>query len=1230
MDKKRKTRKRTGKAVLTGFLFAVLFLSSAVFWDTPAEEAKSTYTSDSGRLITFPEEKIDYIVGTDSVISSLKAVKSDPEDRGTVTYAAYMNEEDISDLDLGIRINARTGVVSAEQELLCETLAEHGGNLEIAVFARKAEGKGLRKVSENGKSVQTVVTFPADEASYKIHISFDKSSKNVFHLEDPDGNVLKAPNGENGWYQTEVTVIPEKGYTVGKTASSFMNRIVFSDQGECSRQIWLRNVQTGGITEPFTLNVKKIDSVAPDEDKIDIEYPEPAIKSTLWFYDEPVRIRLSAYDTGSGIRAFYWRCLEDSGQKDFRALPTYHSIPAVQDEENSAKYTGELVLPRYGTQFKGSIAVKAVDQAGLSSAEKTESDRMIVVDTVSPTQQVSIAPLKANQGYREEEDRIYISGDTKVSFCIQESNFYAEDVVVRITKDQKLTEKITLNWSENKKTGAQEADYILTDEGDYVIHMSYEDRMAHQDGKYQKKEIPVYTSKTITIDTTKPVMEISCSNQDVICRQTDSEGHERTYFDQPQTITVSVTEEHFREADARIRLIARDAAGNRLNVKNVSSQSEWKTQGNRHTLTITCSGDANYTFTANCRDMAGNAAGVTAEDYFTVDQTEPEQLSVSYGKSVLDSLQNDIIFGFYDAPVMVTITAKDEISGICEFRYDYTAANDMEPGEAGRVAKAIEEADIRYSEDGKTATAHFWLPGEAGEKGQFNGNIAFRVFDRSGNGSGRLTDSRQIVVDSISPELDIAYDKPVKTEDDTIYYDQAVTGMITVREANFYPDDVKVAVTKDGAPYETSSRWDTSGNDVYTGSFQLKEDGIYHVSISYMDKSGNNSPEYSSNSIVVDTKITEPEITINGTSGNGQAFSGRVVPEVRFEDPNFEACEVRLNRTRWKETDMDVTQEYIGNLLQISKQGGYGSFDTFSNERDTDGIYTISVCMTDKAGHAAESSTVFTVNRYGSVYVYDDYLLSLVKDGGSFVKKIDQDLKITEYNANRLQADSLNIAISRDGKPISGITYAMSPQINEETAVGSSGWYQYEYVISRDNFSGEGIYKIAVSSRDAAGNMPETGETDGQNILFWVDHTPPEIESITGLEKKYRNAGEVTAEYSVYDAIGLAFVQIYVDGKEEAYITDFGENPNRCTGTFTVSEKESVQDIRLVAEDLAGNRMDTDADDFESAYPFQKQVTVSTNPAAYFFSNRVFQCIIFSIGTTFAAVIIVRRILGKR
>ena len=130
---------------------------------------------------------------------------------------------------------------------------------------------------------------------------------------------------------------------------------------------------------------------------------------------------------------------------------------------------------------------------------------------------------------------------------------------------------------------------------------------------------------------------------------------------------------------------------------------------------------------------------------------------------------------------------------------------------------------------------------------------------------------------------------------------------------------------------------------------------------------------YTSEQMTVDTKIEKPVITVNGEEADGKAFKDEVVPAVSFEDINYESYEIKLTRTRYDEKDTDVAETFIGSEVLTDEKGGSGSFDKFPKEQDIDGIYKMTVSMKDKAGHLAETSATFTVNRFGSVYKYNGH-----------------------------------------------------------------------------------------------------------------------------------------------------------------------------------------------------------------------------------------------------------------
>lgn len=492
---------------------------------------------------------------------------------------------------------------------------------------------------------------------------------------------------------------------------------------------------------------------------------------------------------------------------------------------------------------------------------------------------------------------------------------------------------------------------------------------------------------------------------------------------------------------------------------------------------------------------------------------------------------------------------------------------------------------------------------------------------------GNSTTPTEFTIDKTLPVVFVSYNNNMAQNGK--YFAETRTATIEIVEHNF--DVNRVAFTQtaslNGRTIAIPSvSWINNG-DVHTATIIYSEDGDYTFDVSVMDMAANESAEESfSNSVagrnfVIDKTIAKP--TVGGVA-DGKAYKEDVIPTISFADVNYDSYEVKLVRTRMGEKNIDVTADFISGITE-QNQGGSGSYDTFEKIVENDGIYTLTVKMIDKAGNAEEEVVTFTVNRYGSVYEYSDYLVSLIKDGGQYITidgnntaAITEDLVITEYNADKLIAGSLKILITRDGEAINP-AYTANPTDIDNQEIGESGWYQYVYTIDASNFAEDGVYKITLASeyatidsdKNESTSVPDNSiDSEGNQILdtmnFVVDTNAPEIRNIVNLEEAIVNAQMVDVKYTIVDIGGLKSVAILLNGVAIDTITEFGDSTYNYSGQFTINESTEAQKIQIIVTDLAGNVTDTASDDFSTGelYVFNDVVTVSTNFLVRWYANK--------------------------
>lgn len=1213
--------------------------------------------------MTFAHELVDQVDGIYNIVDGQHYYNGDVKFTFTIKEANFFDEDVVISVtrdDVDYDVNVTWTVDPADDET------------HIGTFTLSGDGDYIVSMTYADQSGNELADYESDV------ITIDTISPVIEFEYDRNAQTITVTVTEHNFRATDLVVTGtikdingiDTGFTAEQLTSILQGATWTQDEQDKDKYTCVLSKELENGIYDLAFDYKDIsgndaDTNEPDVFIIDhdkpynvkIKYSKSILDTvletlTLGFYKPDVTVTFTAYDDDGGVETFSWNYTQQSGTSSVNLAASSGTLSAIQDETDKSKFTASITLTATeAEQLRGYISVTATDTFNNPSDTITDEGYILVVDTISP---------KMTASYSKEDRMVgtnaFYKGDMTVTFRVDEANFFSEDVVVKLSKDGGTPVDVTPSWSDESTDihigtlilgdGIQDgsaANIVSVGDGDYVITVEYTDRSTN--------EMDSYTSNVVTIDTIKPVIEVQYHNNNVINTLTDNEGHTREYFDAVQTATVKITEHNFNADEVEFTIIGKDVTGAELNTSNLYSRSNWSNNGDVHTITLTYSGDANYTFDVAYTDLATNEADDYAEDYFTVDQTKPTNLTVSYSTSVLDTVLENITFGFYNAEMTVTITADDYTSSVHEFKYSYLNAAGVSSVNAELVNERIEEAGITYSNGGRTATAEFKIPKMVlGNDNQFNGIVEFTATDRSGNESDTHTETHRVVVDNIAPNATVEYNNPVRTEGDISYYAGDIDVTVTITEANFYSEDVSVMVSKDGAAATAvTPTWRDNNVDIHVGTFTLTEDGDYIINITYRDKSSNEMNAYESSQLTIDTEIEAPTIILKGLSAQGvtdaeivgtenntiYAFKDAIVPSVSFSDQNYDSYEITLTQVQRASQRSWNTQD-LSSYIAVADKSGSGDLSLFgldkveADRKLDDGIYQLTVSMTDKADHSSESTVTFTVNRFGSVYKYSDALVQLITSGGAYatwdngvfmIRSEDLqvgELTITEYNANRIVDGSLNIDITRDGRSVAD-TQIDTPA---GTGNGRENWFQYQYLISANNFTEDGTYRITISSEDEAKNTPESipdnslAENDDaivDTILFRVDSTVPEITSIVGLEDRIINEQAVDVRYTVYDAIGLKSVTVYVNGTAVQTIDSF-DDLNNYSNTFTITESSSEQTVRILVEDLAGNVADSDRFGEKDAdgnvivpmpaYSFNRAVTVSTNFFVRWWANQ--------------------------
>jgi len=1036
--------------------------------------------------------------------------------------------------------------------------------------------------------------------------------------------------------------------------------ITFTEDAQYTFKIDYKDI-VGNPAATYEADPFVVDHKAPT-DAVTVEYKTPIIEKvisaiTFGFYNPSMTVVITADDITSGVDYFEWIYNQEADTSTEKNVATESGKISTGDitysDEGKTATASFALNADEAKQYRGNITFTATDRAGNTSGEYQDTDDISIVDTISPTINVTYAAketgtmvhyvdknlvdINSVEEFKTNGYQAFYDGNVVATIQINEANFFEgiktddDEVIHEVgillvkTYDDGSEQKVeflpegsvqkypeasvqNIEWKQDGDTYSydipydEEADYELTVE---YVDFSNNNASVSADDSNSFEDVKTYTSKIITVDKTAPIVAVTYGNKNI---KNTVDG--RQYFDAEQSATITVEEHNFRADDFDATIVAKDVCGEDVTVedfaKTLATRENWKKNGNVYTIEIEYPVDANYTFDYEYEDLAQNNAAEYKEDVFTVDKTAPKNLKVTYSTSVLEKILESITFGYYNAEMTVTISAEDETAGIHYFVYSYIKDSGVSDVNAELLNEVIKNANENIKQNGKVFTTEFKIPKLAlGNDNQFNGTVKFTAYDRAENNTEKV-DNHRIVVDNIKPTIVVTYNNPVQTVNNISYYAGNIEGTIVINEANFYSEDVKIVITKDGSQTVVNVKWVDNSVDVHTGTFTLTEDGDYIVSVEYKDRSSNAMDTYTSNRLTLDTKaptvnVTNIKnnsankdekysftITANDTNLNAESFKPVLTAVVRGEDGSYSTKTISLG---------DVTTVEAGKTYSYT-----------INNLEEDAVYSLVCSLKDMSENAYSKIVLsdgkeyeevrFSINRNGSTFAINENTEKLVNQ--YYVYSVDEDVVIEEVNVDPIE----DYVVKLNGKTLTeGTDYktSLSDKAGE--------WSKRTYTISKSLFEKEGEYSIVVESTDKADTTAYSDVKD-LDVLFVVDQTKPVV-TISGLETsgRYQVEEQVVTIMPTDDGGRLNSIKVVLmdsDGKEISVLFEMSgeELLNYLVehdGKITFVVPEGLENkVQIICNDCAANAAG-DTNEYNEIF---ERVTVSQSTWVIYYANK--------------------------
>lgn len=524
-----------------------------------------------------------------------------------------------------------------------------------------------------------------------------------------------------------------------------------------------------------------------------------------------------------------------------------------------------------------------------------------------------------------------------------------------------------------------------------------------------------------------------------------------------------------------------------------------------------------------------------------VDNTVPVIDSISYNGNSTPVGSSGADTGYYNENVEVELVVNEK-NLVNEDRLD-----DLKLVEEGAGSQPLTLKEKRGDEYVFSATAS--------SEGKYH--VEGWVKDKADN-SVELKKQESFTIDKTNPEISFEFDNTEAKNGK--YYNAARVATITVKDANFEPDDKYITQNiseKDGKA--APGGWDKSGDGTYTKKITFDADGVYSFTVSCKDKAANASSTVSADEFVIDTSVPTIDVNFdNNSSSNEYYFKDARQATIVVEDANFDSKLVVVEKTGED-----------GASSSLPGVSGFSDSDkkhSASMNFEKDGKYAFRITCQDLAGNVAETYT-------SSVFVIDTVVPEVNITGVADMSANNGVVQpiITTKDEN-LKAENVVVTLTGANKGTVSTVGSTTP---------SNGGYVVEISDLPHVKANDDLYILKAEITDLAGNVTEKEIKYSVNrfgsVYVLGDGTLGMIDSYYVTKPQNVVITEINVDELTYKEVSITYdgsVKDLSNGKD--YTTTDTVNKNSWHSiSYTINasnfRNDGLYSVSVYSEDKASN-----------------------------------------------------------